>query len=593
MDDLRRNLDMIDAESTFKVVSQPLRKCRFENAKTILIEPENSTWNYRTLSIFINECKTFKFDPKNGARYQFNPNGKHCYFFRFVNENDDEHFILVNISQTISVRASIKYVSNWEEENCQKSWIKKSLLMQLSSSSQALMRNSPLLYYPFSDFSHLFHSFASSFTSLKIADYSKNTMHIFDYVENYKNERINNQVNFQRFCKMSNGFCLLKIAEHNNTTKKFNKIEYNSNRYYILGGVFINIYAKYIVLDSKRSGLMLDTTWKLLQHYVVSIPTVIIHNVGVPLGFSFGIIEDSDIYNNFFEHFKNVFGFQIPTFINVAESDQGSGLKKAIKDQGLKHLCCLRHLLVSLGRKPYSQQVGNLVSTASSHDLEELKKVYNKQWKKITDTNLLDKLERKLNKVGLSFKEKKKISIEDQDRWEEVSMVHRASFKMPSCTNQLESTHGHLNAQLPRNNSFWPGMQRIADYIMKKIHNYELFYEQNYSRYKRKVKNTCNNTPLNIMQNMIRSYKTDITSETCLCGESVLISSMLQIKLPCSHLYFLGMQFPKFDVPKLEIEYVTNGEVFVEYEIVKSQKVETNCDYYDKIRLYTLKIIKF
>ena len=137
-DDLRRNLDMINAESTFKVVSQPLRKCRFENAKTILIEPENSNWNYRTSSIVLNECKTFKFDPKNGARYQFNPNGKHYYFSRFVNENDDEHFILVNISQTISVRASIKYVSNWEEENCQKSWIKKSLLMQLSSSSQAL-----------------------------------------------------------------------------------------------------------------------------------------------------------------------------------------------------------------------------------------------------------------------------------------------------------------------------------------------------------------------------------------------------------------------------------------------------------------------
>ena len=118
MDDLRRNLEMINAESTFKVVTQPLRKYWFENAKTILIEPENSTWNYRILAIVLNECKTNKFDPKNVARYQFNPNGKHYFFSRFVNENDDEHFILVKISQTISVRASIKYVSNWEEENC-------------------------------------------------------------------------------------------------------------------------------------------------------------------------------------------------------------------------------------------------------------------------------------------------------------------------------------------------------------------------------------------------------------------------------------------------------------------------------------------
>ena len=126
-DDLRRNLDIINAESIFKVVTQPLRKCRFEKAKTILIEPVNSTWNYRTLSIFINKLKTFKFDPKNGARYQFNPNGNHYYFFRFEYENDHKHFILVNISQTISIRASIKYVSNWETENYKKSWIKKFL----------------------------------------------------------------------------------------------------------------------------------------------------------------------------------------------------------------------------------------------------------------------------------------------------------------------------------------------------------------------------------------------------------------------------------------------------------------------------------
>lgn len=63
----------------------------------------------------------------------------------------------------------------------------------------------------------------------------------------------------------------------------------------------------------------------------------------------------------------------------------------------------MRHLLVSLGRKPYSQQIGNLVYAVSSHDLEDLKKVYNKQWK-TADTNRLDG---KLNKVGLTFKEKR------------------------------------------------------------------------------------------------------------------------------------------------------------------------------------------
>lgn len=58
----------------------------------------------------------------------------------------------------------------------------------------------------------------------------------------------------------------------------------------------------------------------------------------MPLGFSFDLIEDSEIYISFFEYFKNIFCFKIPKFICLAESDQGSGLKKAINVQGLMPL---------------------------------------------------------------------------------------------------------------------------------------------------------------------------------------------------------------------------------------------------------------
>ena len=120
----------------------------------------------------------------------------------------------------------------------------------------------------------------------------------------------------------------LLVAEYNNTTKKLDKIEIKSKDYYVMSGTFLNPYASSIVRETRASELLLDTTWKLMQHYVVSIPTVVINNVGLTLGFSFCLVEDSEIYNSFFDYFEKKFNFKITDYLNVCESDQGTGLKK-------------------------------------------------------------------------------------------------------------------------------------------------------------------------------------------------------------------------------------------------------------------------
>ena len=146
---------------------------------------------------------------------------------------------------------------------------------------------------------------------------------------------------------------------------------------------------------------MLDTTWSVLKNYVVSIPTVIIRNVGLPIGFSFSLVEDFEIYDDFFKVFMDVFGYPISSFIKIIESDQGSALQSAVKEQGMNHLCCLRHLLVSLGRGKFSSQVGNLLSAASEKDFNSLKQIYQDSWKSITDEQKLEVLNQLLYKVGL------------------------------------------------------------------------------------------------------------------------------------------------------------------------------------------------
>ena len=64
----------------------------------------------------------------------------------------------------------------------------------------------------------------------------------------------------------------------------------------------------------------------------MSIPTLIIANVGLPIGFTFSIVEDTFIYRDFFETFQNT--YKIKDYINVIESDQGKPLKSYIKSQG-------------------------------------------------------------------------------------------------------------------------------------------------------------------------------------------------------------------------------------------------------------------
>ncbi|KAK8852415.1 hypothetical protein M9Y10_017389 [Tritrichomonas musculus] len=152
-DEIRINLDLIEASSSFQIVSEEMQNCRYKAAKTVEIQPENSMSDYRNLAVFINELKEFKYDPKNGVKIQFNPDNAQYFFFKFIKQSNPEHFILLNIKKTITVRVSKPYIDSWNPEQCKMQWIKKSLSFELSSSSQALLKNSPLLYYPQSDFS--------------------------------------------------------------------------------------------------------------------------------------------------------------------------------------------------------------------------------------------------------------------------------------------------------------------------------------------------------------------------------------------------------------------------------------------------------
>lgn len=96
--------------------------------------------------------------------------------------------------------------------------------------------------------------------------------------------------------------------------------------------IYIASFTSNAVMNIEVNGLILDTTWEILNNYVESLSTLIIQNMGMPIGLSFGPVEDFNIYNEFFHHFWNIYGYNISDFINVVESEQGKAHNKVVKD---------------------------------------------------------------------------------------------------------------------------------------------------------------------------------------------------------------------------------------------------------------------
>ena len=94
-------------------------------------------------------------------------------------------------------------------------------------------------------------------------------------------------------------------------------------------------------------------------------------------------------------------------------------------------------------------------------------------------------------------------------------MNERSKFKMPSCSNQIESMHGHLNALVPRRNDFFHSLKRLIDFILKKNHTFNERFAKNYQAHKRKIKNILKHLPNDILQSQILHYETNPETYEC------------------------------------------------------------------------------
>ena len=78
------------------------------------------------------------------------------------------------------------------------------------------------------------------------------------------------------------------------------------------------------------------------------------------------------------------------------------------------------------------------------------------------------------------------------------------------------------------------------------------------------------------MQEELQFYKS--TKDTCACGETALLSSILGVDIPCSHRVHLGAHFTELSRIDLKLVPCTNECVF-KYTVVNREPPNTDADH--------------
>ena len=566
---------------------------------------EDSEWNITNISVLLNEMRNWQVHKEFKMRNKYDDK---CLVFSFI-RFDEMAILKIYVRLTGGIIVKILYVAarrEWEiksghefiKRDKRGRLLKKPKLATViyhQTSVSPTTDNANLFYqkkmsifYNVKGFSDIFIYFCRK-TAKRISPTFFNDSDVFiDVYETWlKKEEIQKFTTEKNFMQNCEGFLKLQIS--GNLYKDKVHVTFDEIDYSIISGIYISPYAEEIF---KRNGdiidgILLDTTWKLIPCYVTSILMLSVCNVGIPVAFSFGDSENTDIYDQFFKVFMENYSIDLSKF--VIESDQGKALTAICTKYNCTHIGCLKHLITSLGLGAFSKQVSELVSAKCTLDYETLKRIYSEKFANYIESDMFTELEKTLSKVGLHYNvDTLEIEVANFVIWDKFSQVKRIDYAMPSTTNALESSHGHLNKKTPRRNDFWSAMMRLVKFVIRKESNFETAFKNNYSRVKRLIQKKLKTATVAVIKQQ-EYYQT--TNETCLCGETKLLSKMFRTEIPCTHVYQKSRKFPTLPDIKLEFSKSTDELILITEDVtVDYHKPDLSED--DKNRFKAVKVIR-
>jgi hypothetical protein len=127
-----------------------------------------------------------------------------------------------------------------------------------------------------------------------------------------------------------------------------------------------------------RHGLLLGVAWKIFRACVIAILMAVHHYVNILVAIAFDVAETVHLYEQLYLVFPERFGLDLSQY--TLESDQRSAICTFCKNHGQRRLLSLRHFLLSLKKKAFSLQVGNLVKCRTTNECESLKTAYEREF---------------------------------------------------------------------------------------------------------------------------------------------------------------------------------------------------------------------
>lgn len=563
----------------------------------------DENWNISNVSVLLNELIEWKVVDR--LRTRDRADGRY-FVFHFINAGFEEIVISLRTDCFIEVKITTRsIIDNWPHEKrteltCKGSCGRKlkncvfidvevfnKIIIPKTDGSLVILKHKMPIFYNISSYSDVFLYFCKK-VAKRIGVFNIHTSTFFDIYNTWLRCRKQYDESTEKsFLNNTEGFLKLFISDKLYKNKEH--ITLNEVEYSIISGIYISPYSESIIRDNPEliDGVIMDTTWKVLPLYVTSILMLSICNVGIPIGYCFGKAETCELYDMFFKTFDDLYKIKLNKFI--IESDKGTALSAICSKYGCQHIGCLKHFVTSLGLHEFSKPVADLVSAKCEKDLEKFKKMYSEKFIKYIDTPDMQNLQKTLEKAGLRYDvNEHKILIANTETWNSISQIKRIEYSMPATTNALESSHGHLNSQVPRHNEFWSAMTRLVNFVIVKQNNFERAYQTNFARAQRKIKESA----LEFQSTMLNERQFYNTKhDSCECGETKLLSKMFRIEIPCKHIYSQNFIFPKAPEIKLKLKKSTNKLAFV-YDIIETQEVNSEYTLLKSLQFKAVKIVK-
>jgi hypothetical protein len=362
---------------------------------------------------------------------------------------------------------------------------------------------------------------------------------------------------FQTFEHGLGGFMKLWVKPHWERDE-LETIFHEGVDYSIISGCWVHPLAASILRNREANHiccLMMDTTWSIMRQYVTAICIAVAYNTAIPLAFSFGRVEDSGLYNIFWDAFSNRFYIDLSGF--RIESDQGSGLAKFAREHTITQRYCLRHFLATLKDRVFSVYVHYLVKARTEMEFAALCDSYRIPLHNAigaVGSTGLKRAKQEFGKAGLSVEfvsgeAHPRIGICDPTRWEQVSTIVKFSEHIPTTTNSLEAINGHRNHDTPRNNTFWASLARTARMIGRGIECFSMAVRRNFNFATRRAAALRDSIGAPEMEIQKAFYHTNIATTTCDCGITPYWTIVYGIPFPCCHLLHAGMVRPRMRNP--------------------------------------------